>query len=353
MQLEPMLRILLEDPYPEKEIVVCIDEPTQASERLVASLEEKVRFFVSRERKGKVAALNTAVKETNSDILLFLDSDLELHQQGFLSLVADEMNRFDIIEIKKKIIRDSFIARIVNYDYLSANFANLLFSRYLGQCLGINGAAFAIRREAMGKIGGFDREICEDLGIAMKAYLKRLRFGYAEGIEVHNKVDSSWKVWFKQRKRWGIGLGLWLRRYYKQLIGSIIKHPIVVLSALLIIFPSLPLIMTIFAVPDHFYVSVVSFILLFLASKQLLVVPPMTAFLIGVAFTQFLTMSLIFFAGFAIIFYYFSKRLGYAFNLLEFVFFFYVYNPLWLLISIASFLRVLIWRNGFNLDWKV
>jgi hypothetical protein len=111
--------------------------------------------------------------------------------------------------------------------------------------------------------------------------------------------------------------------------------------------------MTIFAVPDHFYVSVVSFILLFLASKQLLVVPPMTALLIGVAFTQFLTMSLIFFAGFAIIFYYFSRRLGYAFNLLEFVFFFYVYNPLWLLISIASFFRVLIWRNGFNLDWEV
>ena len=35
-QLEPLLRALLADPYPDKEIVVCADEPTEKTRTLIA-----------------------------------------------------------------------------------------------------------------------------------------------------------------------------------------------------------------------------------------------------------------------------------------------------------------------------
>ncbi|MCX6655273.1 MAG: glycosyltransferase family 2 protein [Candidatus Bathyarchaeota archaeon] len=153
------------------------------------------KFRVSSERLGKVTALNKAVYETPCDTLLFLDSDVEIRQEGFVRQVVDELSSFDLIEIKKKVIRDSFIARIVNYDYLSANFTNLLFSNYLGRCLAFNGSAFAIKRSAWETLNGFGREICEDLGMATRTYIAGLKFGYAEEIEAHNKVSPSWRVW--------------------------------------------------------------------------------------------------------------------------------------------------------------
>ena len=334
-------------------MVVCVDEPTEKTNALIAAMRDKAKFRVSAERLGKVNALNRAVEENPCDAIIFLDGDIEVRQEGFVGRVVEAMDDFDLIEIKKKIIRDSFVARIVNYDYLSANFTSLLFSKYLGRCLGFNGSAFALKRSAWETLGGFGKEICEDLDMATRTYIAGLRFGYAEDTEVHNKVSPSWRVWAKQRRRWGTGQAHWLKRRYRMLAGSIAEHPKVLIAALLIIFPSLPMFMATFAFPDTLYVNAVSFGLVLLASKQLLFLPPVVAMLLGVATLKALSAVIILFSAFSAVFYYFARRLGYAFNLPEFAFFFFVYNPLWLTISIASLMRELIWKNHLNLDWKI
>jgi poly-beta-1,6-N-acetyl-D-glucosamine synthase len=352
-QLELLLRTLLADPYPEKEIVVCADEPTEKTNALIAAMDGAVKWRVSPERLGKVNALNAAVAETPCEVIIFLDSDIEVRQQGFIGRVVDEMNDFDLIEIKKKIIRDSFIARIVNYDYLSANFTNLLFSKYLGRCLGFNGSAFAIKREAWGTLNGFGKEICEDLDMATRTYIAGLRFGYADATEVYNKVSPSLRVWVKQRRRWAAGQARWLTHNYRMLLGSMFEHPRILFAALLIIFPSLPMFAATLAFPDTLYVNAVTFGLLLLAGKQLLLLPPVVAMLTGVAALKAFTALIIVISIFSVVFYYFAKRLGYAFSLPEFIFFFLIYNPLWLTISIASLLHEILWKNHLNLDWKI
>jgi biofilm PGA synthesis N-glycosyltransferase PgaC len=352
-QLEPLLMTLRTDPYPDKDIIVCADEPTEKTKALIEATGEGVKWRVSAERLGKVNALNAAVAEIPCDVIIFLDSDIEVRQEGFIGRVVEEMDDFDLIEIKKKIIRDSFMARIVNYDYLSANFTNLLFSKYLGRCLGFNGSAFAIKREAWGTLNGFGKEICEDLDMATRTYIAGLRFGYAEATEVYNKVSPSWRVWVKQRRRWAAGQAHWLTHNYRMLLGSIIDHPKILIAALLIIFPSLPMFAATLAFPDTLYVNIVSFALLMLAGKQLLFLPPLVAMLTGVAALKAFTALILVIAIFSVVFYYFAKRLGYAFSLPEFIFFFLIYNPLWLTISIASLLRELLWKNHLNLDWKI
>ncbi len=351
-QLEPLLNSLIADPYPEKEIVVCVDEPTEETRALINGIHT-VKWRVSEERQGKVNALNAAVAENPCDVIVLLDSDVEVRQDGFIDRVVREMDDFDLIEIKKKIIRDSFVARIVNYDYLSANFTNFIFSKYLGRCLGFNGSAFAIKWTAWGKLNGFGKEICEDLDMATRTYIEGLRFGYAEATEVYNKVSPRWSDWVKQRRRWATGQANWLTHRYRMLLKSIVDHPKVLFAALLIIFPSLPLFAATFAFPDTIYVNLVSFAFLLFAGKQLIFIPPIVAMLMGVATLKAFSAFIIVFFSFSLIYYYFARRLGYAFNILEFAFFFIVYNPLWLTISIATLFRVIIWRNGFKLDWKI
>ena len=352
-QLEPLLRSLIADPYPEKNIIVCADEPTGKTDALIVAIGGDVKWRVSAERLGKVNALNMAVTENPCDIILFLDSDIEVQQEGFIGRVVEEMDDFDLIEIKKKIIRDSFVSRIVNYDYLSANFTNLLFAKYLGRCLGFNGSAFAITMGAWRTLNGFGKEICEDLDMATRTYIAGLRFGYAEATEVYTKVSPSWRVWVKQRTRWGAGQAHWLTHNYRMLFGSLAEHPKMLIAALLIIFPSLPMLTATLAFPDTLYINAVSFGLLLLAGRQLLFIPPVVAMLTGVATLKAFTALILVLAIFAVVFYYFARRLGYAFSLPEFAFFFLVYNPVWLTISLTSLLREILWKNHLNLDWKI
>jgi cellulose synthase/poly-beta-1,6-N-acetylglucosamine synthase-like glycosyltransferase len=241
----------------------------------------------------------------------------------------------------------------VNYDYLSENFTNMLFARYLGRCLGINGSAFAIRREAWERLGGFDREICEDLDLASRAYDAGLCFGYAEEAEVHNKVSPSWRVWVEQRKRWGTGQAHWVKRRYRMLLRRVVEHPKMLLGALLLLFPCIPMFASSFAFPETFYVHLASLLLVFLASWKILLVSPVIAMITGVAVLKALTAVVGAVAIYSIVFYYFARRLGYPFNPIEFTVFYFVYNPLWLMISITSLLRELIRENSLKLDWKV
>jgi len=53
------------------------------------------------------------------------------------------------------------------------------------------------------------------------------------------------------------------------------------------------------------------------------------------------------------IFYVVARKLGYAFNPLEFVFFYLVYSPLWLLIVITSIVKVCTKPESVDVDWKV
>ena len=329
-----------------------IDEPTKPSVDLSRRMGSDVRFILNGERLGKVNALNAAIKQSEGEILLFLDGDIALSQNSSLKAVAEEMKNSEIIEIKKKIIRDSFLARAVNYDYLSFNYTNWIFSRFLGRCLGFNGAAFAIRRETFQSLGGFRRVVCEDLDMGIRSFLNNVKFRYAENIEVQNKVSPSWRQWFKQRKRWGIGLAIWIREYYRNLLSSLRRHPKILIPSLLILFPSLPLFIINTMIPNEMYLKVLSILLLFLATKQLFLLPPILLTSLGMVLIKNFFASAISFGIYALIFYFFARKLDYAFNLAEFVFFYFIYNALWLLIAIVSILRIMIWPNKLNIDWK-
>ncbi|NIM46285.1 MAG: glycosyltransferase, partial [Nitrososphaeria archaeon] len=187
--LPSLLRGLLNDPYDPKEIIVIIDEPTEKSLDMREELGGDVRFVLNGKRKGKANVLNEAVNESCGDILLFLDADVTLPDPcRLLEVVFEEAKNADLIEIKKTVIRDSILARAVTYDYVGFNSTNWIFSRTLGRCLGFNGAAFAIRREAFEGLGGFRRVISEDLDMGIRSFIGDLEFRYVSRIQVYNKA---------------------------------------------------------------------------------------------------------------------------------------------------------------------
>ena len=353
--LDASLRNLIKDTYKNKEIFVIVDEPTKNSLEIIKRFKNKVRFIVNGKRKGKVNVLNEAVELSKGDVFLFFDADVKIpeNSKNFLKNVMSEINDADIIEIKKRIIRDSLLSKIVGYDYLGFNFANWIFSKTLKRCLGINGAAFAIKRDVFLELGKFKRVVSEDLDIGTEAFLKNKKFKYVKNIEVLNKSPSSWKEWFKQRKRWSLGAALWFKDYHKHLIKSVIKYPKVLIPILFLIFPSLIFLLLSFFISTTLIEKTLTFFLLFISAKISILIPFIFFTSTGVILIKNIILSLMSFGIFSTIFYYAARKIHYKFNPLEFAIYFFFYSPLWLLIVITSFIRVFIFSQYKLTDWKI
>ena len=351
--LGPLLERLTSDGYCGKEIFVAIDRPSMDSLRVVERFRDKVHFLLCSERRGKVEALNSAFKLSSGEILVFLDADVKIGEcDSFLETVEGEMMDCDIADFKKKILPDSFVSRMVKYEYIGSNYASYLFSKLVGRCFAVGGTAFAIKREAFEEAGGFSKVVSEDLDLAVKTFMKGRRFKYTEKIEVYTEAPSNWREWLNQRKRWGIGTGLWIKEHWKRLVRSIAKYPHAALPCAIILFPTVvPLLFSyvcsafLKGQPYSLIPAVLAAQLSFPAASSI----PVS--LLSIIFAG-LTNFFLGFMAFSAIFYAVSKKLGFHFNIAEFLVYYFVYQPIAAIILLAGTVKAFISRNH-KLDWKV
>src|SRR4030066_1523428 len=92
----PNLLNRLQEQTASKEIIVTVDEPTQAFLREM-NLFTNVQFIINETRVGKANALNQSVKKSSGKVLLFLDSDIELsNDTAFLTKILKKMTNEDV-----------------------------------------------------------------------------------------------------------------------------------------------------------------------------------------------------------------------------------------------------------------
>jgi cellulose synthase/poly-beta-1,6-N-acetylglucosamine synthase-like glycosyltransferase len=350
--LEELLEELTKDTYENKEIFVTIDKPVQKSLEVAKKYESKVNFILNEQRSGKVDALNNAVKISKGEILVFLDSDVKLGNSNFLGEIEQEIEGFDILDVKKKIVTDSFIARMVNYEYISSNFVNYLYSKLIKRCFGINGAAFAIKRETFEEVGGFSKVVSEDLDIAVKVLLKNKQFKYTEKVEVSTKAPSSWRSWLAQRKRWGIGAGLWLREHWRNLIKYAKKYPYVVIPSILILFPTLIPMLFNYVFSNFLGYKILDLVFMLLATRFNFFIPFFfsTSMALGL-FTSVMNFFISFLV-FSALYYSASRKLKLHFNFLEFLIYYFFYQPFAFFTLIVGIITPFL-SSKYKLDWKV
>lgn len=353
--LKPLLVNLLNDPYEDKEILVVIDEPTDYSLKLAKEFNGRVKFILNGERKGKANVLNGIVRESDGEILLFLDSDVQIdgNPGSFLGRISGELEDAEIVEVKKKVIRDSFLARMVTYDFLSFSFTSWLFSKTLKRCLGFHGAAFAIRRETFKALKGFRRVISEDLDMGIRSFMEGVRFKFLDDLAVYTVVPRSWGEWFKQRRRWGIGAALWLKEYFRDLVVIVRRYPKVLLPSLLLLFPFLPLLLVNLFIPDELYVKAIYVSLLLASTRTSILLPPIAFTSTSLSLLKNLSVSMGNLGIYSYIFYAISRRMDYSFNPVDFALFYFFYSPLWLLIVIISIIKVYTGSELVDVDWKI
>jgi cellulose synthase/poly-beta-1,6-N-acetylglucosamine synthase-like glycosyltransferase len=337
-----------------KEIFVTVDQPTDAFVTQAKNYEDKAKFIFNKERLGKVNALNQTVKLSSGKVLLFLDSDVEVSDDpDYLKKIVMEMQQADILDIKKQVIKGkSFLSRMAYYEYFTFNISAWLASHFMHKCPAVNGAAFAIKRETFEKVGGFHRVVAEDIDIATRAFLDDSSFAYSSDVEVKNVVHSSWKSWFRQRRRWAIGQALWLKEWYLELGKKFFKKPQVFLPSLFFLYPSVAIFLISAIIPSVWMYNSLLVFSLFLSVKFNIALP---IFLVSLGMADLLKTLIISMSSFgltAAIFYGFSRKLGFKIKLHELFAYYFFYSSVWMAIILIGHIQVLILGKKAAPDWR-
>ena len=284
------------------------------------------------------------------DILLFLDSDVEL-PENFIERLVKKMEGMDAVDVRKEAEISGFLSKLINVDYMSMFLTNLISIRF-NAFLVLNGACFAVKRDFFERVGGFRRVLTEDVDFGLRASMKG---GMLDIINpgVVTKVPSSIKEWYIQRKRWAIGSA----QAYLDNMHLVLRNPRMWIPALFLYFPSLIYILLLM-VSDSLIRKIVLAVIVLVALRVPLPVSMVlfSSISVIIPLMEKLMAVLITFLVWTSVMVILSRKTGWRkTGLVDLLVYYFVYSPVRLAIYSVSFIKVLLSRRkSIEVEgWKV
>jgi cellulose synthase/poly-beta-1,6-N-acetylglucosamine synthase-like glycosyltransferase len=344
--LGDIIRKLLENNYPDKEILVAVDgEVTQDIETALEPYRADIGVYYNFARLGKVNSLNRLRSNATGDAFLFLDNDIELPEdQLFLTKLNDYLIEFDIVEMPKEAVIKNRFSRIVGYDFLSAAMFGFVTAKIFKRNLFLNGAAFTVRRRVFEELGGFPKVVNEDWAFMTKAFEAKKSYAFPLSLKVKNTVPASFPEWIEQRKRWALGTAYFIKQLPRLFKG----FPIILIIAVFFLIPAIIsvamgrfdlidkiLLLTLTALKQNFGVNLGA---IYLISYFSIILQGWASILTALSIS-------------GTTFFIFARILKFRFNIFEFTIYYLFYTPLlvlaYLVYGIAGSFRKL------KFDWKI
>ncbi len=336
-QSEEVLANLAElsnDKYTKTEITVVVDEPTQEFLKELCNFSN-VKVIVNKDRKGKVNALNQAVQSSAGGYLLFADSDVLLPHNIIYNSVS-EIGDNDILDYSKVGIVKSRISRLTSIDYLQANMISEIFSKISRKTFAIDGAAFMIKRNALERLGGFRPMVSEDFDLATRSHRMGLNYKMSCSIKVNVGQPDNFNEWFMQRIRWAYGMGEWIKQNLKYLFRMVVYSPIIAISAILIMLPTITMGIMLYAISSKIVSSYfITYIYYTIPSSSV----PIREYVITAYYAEAGKVVMASFSTFIMLvplYYYLAKRYGEKFSPLSFAVYYFMYQPILLMVFLIG-----------------
>ncbi len=316
-----------------REFVLAADCPNARLRYLIRKYSFKLS--VSEKRRGKWRALNEASRLAEGEYLLFIDSDTVLECE--VGEIVRALKKYDAVEIRKEIIGSSVMEKLVNIDYLNM-FAVAKLSERLNSCLGLNGAAFAIRKDVFFSLGGFRNVVNEDTDLGVRLGLKGYSFGTAG--RAFTAAPRGFREWTTQRERWATGGAQIVLEFFPELL----KKPVLWVPAIYLVFPAI----VAFALNDLIKGDILTKIVYFIL-PAILVLPQKILFLVLFLLFQErmlknAVVGIVTFAVWLVCEIAVSLKLNWKISYLLLPAFYFLYSPAWLLISLVALLRVAVMK---------
>lgn len=235
---------LLHSDYPSFEVIVVDDgstDNTAAQVRLASDGDPRVRLFV-RENQGKSEALNFALSQSQSDIVIALDADTLFSADTMRKLVR----RFEQKEVGA-VAGNAKVGNRVNMwtrwqalEYVTSQNLDRRAFDTLNCITVVPGAVGAWRRDLILKAGGFTNDtLAEDTDLTISIRRMGYDIAYEDRAIAFTEAPDTLKSFLKQRFRWTYGTlqSVWKHRdtFLRRRYGSLgfIALPNVIIFQLL------------------------------------------------------------------------------------------------------------------------
>ncbi len=333
------------------EFIVAADLLSEEDRKTLEALAERypLKLDLSDERRGKVAALNSAIERAEGDIIVFVDSDARVVHPDLLGAIEKALERGDFGSGIILLRGESFFEKMARIDYISINASMYIGAKY-GFSIGLNGAFIYAKRRVVDELGGFAREIIEDVDFALRASLKGFKPVFIEEACVETGAPSTLRGWYKQRKRWVIGGAVLLKKYWRR----VLPHIKAAAPQVFAVNPVMVLLTPILLLPSHIFYT----LLLILASVLASIFPPLLFLLYMSIAYGFAKQIFLVLAAFAIVFFwywYWGRRFRFkGFKKRHIIPYFFVYGPVWSALTAVWVIITLAKGGNVTLkDWKV
>jgi cellulose synthase/poly-beta-1,6-N-acetylglucosamine synthase-like glycosyltransferase/peptidoglycan/xylan/chitin deacetylase (PgdA/CDA1 family) len=200
------VRSMLDSDYPDLEVIVIDDGSTDGTSELLSSLGLPITI-VRQPNAGKAAALNTGVRYSRHDILVFADGDTIFEPGAIAELVAP-FHDWHVGGVAGKVSvanRRGFLGMLQHVEYVASSLDRRM-SDVLGCMLTIPGAIGAFRRSAIEQVGGVPTNtLAEDTDLTVAMGCAGWRIKFASGARAWTEAPTTLGQLWSQRHRWAYG----------------------------------------------------------------------------------------------------------------------------------------------------
>ncbi len=213
--IDRLLAAVTTTDYPNYEIIIADDSTDKSMVPHLKLWQEKGIKVVHRNvRVGfKAGALNNAMKfmDKRSRYLVLLDADY-VPQSDTVSKLLEDFSRGEVSAVQgytKHTLNASQNAftKSVSLAFSSYCLSDIAARRKLNGFLPLAGSAFAISKESLVKVGGFNESsITEDWELSTRLVANGYRIVYDESIGVAAECPSTFNALVKQQMRWAEGI---------------------------------------------------------------------------------------------------------------------------------------------------
>ena len=217
--LPETFRAIKNQGYPgEVEIIVVDDGSIDNTVEVVKSFNLPNLKIVEGGHGGKAAALNKGLEFVSNEIVVCIDADTFLHAQALKRIVArflsdppDTAAVAGCVLVKNS--RATFMTRLQEWDYFTGiASAKRQQSLYQGTLVA-QGAFSAFRTELVKQFHGWPSVIGEDIVLTWGLLKDGWRVGFEPTAIGFTVAPTTFKGFFRQRKRWARGMIEGLKRY--------------------------------------------------------------------------------------------------------------------------------------------
>lgn len=215
-------------PKDKLEVIVINDNSSDRTGEIAQEFANKYSFICVIETQptnkgiGKSSALNEALSQSSSEIIVVYDADNTPEKMAVWYLVMGLINdpksaamvgKFRVINAKK-----TWLTRFINIETICFQWMAQGGRWRWFKVATIPGTNFAIRRSIVEKLGGWDvRALAEDTELTIRLYNLGYHIRFFPAAITWEQEPETLRVWWNQRTRWARGNQYVVLKFMRQI----------------------------------------------------------------------------------------------------------------------------------------